>query len=76
MVFLSGAWVSADPATDFIFLVDFGSESIFEALDATLFEVFSFVAIYYFPFSKLFCSDSVRVSPSFALMKAAVAALA
>ena len=43
--FLSAACVKAEAATDFIAFVDLGSFSIFEALLATDFEVFSFFAI-------------------------------
>jgi len=54
--FLSGRWVSADPATDFDFFELFLSLSISEAIFPTRFDVFSFLAIL-FPFQRywLFC---------------------
>ena len=54
--FLSGAWVNAEAATDFCVFVDFGSLRILDALDATLFDVFSFLAI-------IFLSQFVNVFP-------------
>lgn len=42
----SGAWVKADPATDFIALVDFGLAKIFAAFEATVFDVVSFFDIF------------------------------
>lgn len=46
VLFLSGACAKADAATDFSAFVDLGSLSIFDALLATDFEVFSLFAIF------------------------------
>ena len=43
--FLFGLWVNAEPATLFSAFVDLGSLKILAALEATDFEVFSFLAI-------------------------------
>lgn len=40
-----GRWVNAEPATDFAALEDLGSLRIFAALEATAFDVFSFLDI-------------------------------
>ena len=45
-LFLSGACVKADAATDLTVLLLFFDLSNLEAFDATLFEVFSFFAIF------------------------------
>ena len=45
LLFLSGACVKAEPATLFAALLDFGFLRILAALEATDFEVFSFLAI-------------------------------
>ena len=41
----SGAWLSAEAATDFCAGVDFGLDRIFDAFEATLDDVFSFFAM-------------------------------
>ena len=50
--FLSGAWVSAEPATDFTFLGVLGFCRSLPAFEATLLEVFSFFAIDVSPMDK------------------------
>lgn len=57
--FLFGAWVNAEPATDFTVFEDFGFLSSFEALDATVLDVRSFLAIISF----LSFSLGPRVTP-------------
>tara|TARA_Y100000780_G_scaffold190409_1_gene178145 strand:- start:785 stop:973 length:189 start_codon:yes stop_codon:yes gene_type:complete len=47
--FLSGACVKADAATLFIALEDDGLFKILDALEATAFDVFSFLAIFFVP---------------------------
>ena len=49
LFFLSGACVNAEPATDFAAFELFGLRRIFDALLATFFEVFSFLAIFFTP---------------------------
>ncbi len=44
--FLFGACVNADPATDLTAFDDFGFFNNLDAFDATLFDVFSFLAIF------------------------------